>query len=126
MQAGKVVVSDGSAASWDALPRDAAGTGRPVSARYVEQQLQLDSARAVTFPREVAPDDHEAIRKAVMGFLNDRPAPGRARAVVAQMSWGAVAEQLERIYLSLMPRELPPPGTEPATQHGQFGRQRQP
>ena len=76
--------------------------------------------------REVAPDDHEAIRKAVMGFLNDRPAPGRARAVVAQMSWGAVAEQLERIYLSLMPRELPPPGTEPATQHGQFGRQRQP
>ena len=48
--------------------------------------------------RQVAPDDHAAIRRAVTDFLKQPPAPGLARAVVAGMSWDAVAEQLEAIY----------------------------
>lgn len=52
--------------------------------------------------REVAPDDHAAIREAVTGFLAKPPAPGRARSVVAHMSWDAVAEQLEGIYRGLV------------------------
>ncbi len=47
---------------------------------------------------QVAPDDYAAIRHAVTGFLERPPAPGRARSVVAEMSWDKVAEQLEGIY----------------------------
>jgi glycosyltransferase involved in cell wall biosynthesis len=52
---------------------------------------------------EVAPDDLSAIRERVMAFWNSPPPAGQARAVVAQLSWDAVAEQLERIYQRLLP-----------------------
>ena len=62
MQAGKVVVSDGTAPSWDALPRDT-GTGssssRPVSAQFVAQQQQRDCEKAVLFAHEPTADDHK-------------------------------------------------------------------
>jgi hypothetical protein len=58
MQAGKVVVSDGTAASWDALPRDS-GSIRPVSAQFVAQQQQRDYANAVMFAQEPTADDHK-------------------------------------------------------------------
>jgi len=70
----------------------------------------MDFALPTDVAREVAPDDHEAIRKAVMGFLNDRPPAGAARSVVAQMSWGAVAEQLETVYRMVMTRNTAPAG----------------
>lgn len=48
--------------------------------------------------QEVAPDDHAAIRAAVVKFAQQAPEPGRARGTVAHMSWDAVAEQLAAIY----------------------------
>lgn len=47
---------------------------------------------------QVAPDDHRAIRASVMRFLQTPPVPGRARSVVAKMSWDAVAQQLSGLY----------------------------
>ena len=58
MQAGKVVVSDGTTASWDALPRDT-GNSRPVSAQFVAQQQQRDCEKAVLFAQEPTADDHK-------------------------------------------------------------------
>jgi len=55
--------------------------------------------------REVAPDDHAAIRLAVTKFLEHPPAPGRARAVVSSMSWDKVAAQLDGIYQNLTLRK---------------------
>jgi glycosyltransferase involved in cell wall biosynthesis len=52
--------------------------------------------------REVAADDHDAIRQAVVGLLARPPVPGRASSVVAKMTWDAVAEQLEKIYRSTL------------------------
>ena len=52
---------------------------------------------------QVAPDDHTAIRRAVMGFLRRPPPPGRARSVVSALSWDAVAEQLAAIYRKIRP-----------------------
>ncbi len=58
----------------------------------------MDFELPLDVTREVAPDDHAAIRHAVLDFLARPPAQGRARSVVARMSWDAVAEQLEGIY----------------------------
>jgi len=54
--------------------------------------------------QEVPPDDHFAIRGAVLRFLKVPPGSGRARSVVRQMSWDAVAHQLEGIYLNVVQR----------------------
>lgn len=70
----------------------------------------MDFALPTDVAREVAPDDHPAIRQAVMDLLRQRPAPGRARSVVEKMSWGAVAAQLEGIYLKVLARQ--PVGSE--------------
>ncbi|HEY8709905.1 MAG TPA: glycosyltransferase family 4 protein, partial [Burkholderiaceae bacterium] len=51
--------------------------------------------------QEVVSDDPRAIRDAVMRFIHHPPAPGAARAVVAEMSWDAVAAQLCGIYRRL-------------------------
>ncbi len=61
----------------------------------------MDFALPGTVAAQVAPDDHQAIRSAVTGFLARPPAPGLARAVVAGKSWDAVAQQLESIYRRL-------------------------
>jgi glycosyltransferase involved in cell wall biosynthesis len=47
---------------------------------------------------QVDSQDDEAIRAGVMRLLNNPPAPGQAKAVVAALSWPAVAEKLEAIY----------------------------
>jgi glycosyltransferase involved in cell wall biosynthesis len=51
---------------------------------------------------QVASADAAAIRRAVLGFLERPPSPGRARSVVAQMSWDRVATQLEQIYRGVL------------------------
>jgi glycosyltransferase involved in cell wall biosynthesis len=58
----------------------------------------MDFALPQGVAAQVAPDDHAAIRRAVTGFLANPPAPGLARAVVADKSWDTVAQQLEEIY----------------------------
>lgn len=58
----------------------------------------MDMALPRDVAREVAADDHAGIRNAVMELVRQPPAPGKARSVVAHMSWAAVAEQLETIY----------------------------
>jgi glycosyltransferase involved in cell wall biosynthesis len=47
---------------------------------------------------EVDSHDDQAIRESVMRLLGAGPAKGLARSAVAQLSWTAVAEQLEGIY----------------------------
>jgi glycosyltransferase involved in cell wall biosynthesis len=67
---------------------------------------------------QVASSDDAAIRAAVERFLAHPPAPGRARGVVAQMSWGVVAEKLEGIYRQLLagsPRPAAMPAAAVAT-----------
>jgi glycosyltransferase involved in cell wall biosynthesis len=51
---------------------------------------------------EVGPDDHAAIRSNVIRFLQNPPEPGRARAVVAAMSWDEVARQLGAVYRKVL------------------------
>jgi glycosyltransferase involved in cell wall biosynthesis len=63
--------------------------------------MDLDLPRSVA--REVAADDHAAIRAAVLDLMRSPPAPGTARGLVAQLSWDAVAAQLEAIYRELRP-----------------------
>lgn len=47
---------------------------------------------------QVEPDDHAGIRAAVLWHLDHELEPGRARSIVASLSWDAVAQQLEAIY----------------------------
>lgn len=63
----------------------------------------MDFALPAEVACEVAPDDHAAIRAGVLRFLQQPPAAGRARSVVAAMSWDAVAGQLAAIYDELVP-----------------------
>jgi len=56
--------------------------------------------------QEVAPDDYDSIRRAVMQFIDSAPERGVATKVVAHMSWDAVAEQLSGIYLRVMQRRV--------------------
>ena len=65
--------------------------------------------------RQVASDDHAAIRRAVTDFLKQPPAAGLARAVVAGMSWDAVAERLEAIYRRVADTSLVPTCNAQAT-----------
>ena len=51
---------------------------------------------------EVDADDHAAIHRAVRQLLDHPPKPGRARSVVAKLSWDAVAQQLAAIYERLL------------------------
>jgi hypothetical protein len=60
MQAGRVVVSDGTTPTWDVLPKNAGGSNRPVTAQYATQQLQQDAVKAVALPREPTADDSGA------------------------------------------------------------------
>ncbi len=67
---------------------------------------------------QVASTDQVAIRTAVERLLAHPPAPGRARSVVADMSWGLVAARLEEIYrqvLSEAGRPAPVPTPKLAT-----------
>lgn len=52
---------------------------------------------------QVGHEDQAGIRRAVIGFLQQPPPPGRARSVVSALSWDAVADQLSAIYLELRP-----------------------
>jgi len=61
----------------------------------------MDFDLPVDVAAQVSAVDEAAIRRAVTGFLERPPAPGRARSVVADMSWDVVAAQLEGIYRSL-------------------------
>jgi glycosyltransferase involved in cell wall biosynthesis len=76
----------------------------------------MDFALPANVATQVAPDDHEAIRRAVTAFLANPPAPGLARAVVADKSWDTVAGQLEDIYRNVLGRtkERAPVPTAPA------------
>jgi len=68
----------------------------------------MDFALPANVAAQVAPDDYEAIRRAVTGFLAHPPAAGLARAVVADKSWDTVAKQLEDIYQGLLARAITP------------------
>jgi glycosyltransferase involved in cell wall biosynthesis len=61
----------------------------------------IDFPLPATVTAEVDPDDHAAIREHVLRFWHDPPPPGRARGVVAHLSWDAVAEKLSAIYAGL-------------------------
>ena len=61
----------------------------------------MDFALPADVAAEVAPDDHAAIRRSVTRFLEQPPAPGRARSAVSALSWDVVARQLEEIYRRL-------------------------
>ena len=52
--------------------------------------------------RQVFADDYPAIRAAAIDLLKRPPPPGRARSVVAKMSWDAVAARLNGIYDSVL------------------------
>ena len=52
---------------------------------------------------QVGHEDQVGIRRAVVGFLQQPPPPGRARSVVSALSWETVAEQLDTIYRELLP-----------------------
>jgi glycosyltransferase involved in cell wall biosynthesis len=67
---------------------------------------------------QVASTDHEAIGRAVSRLLAHPPAPGRARSVVSQMSWGVVASRLEEIYRRVLDNA---PAPASATDHARAG-----
>lgn len=62
----------------------------------------IDFTLPDTVAAEVNSYDDRAIRDAVMRLLNNRPAPGQARSVVASLSWPTVAEELESIYTRVL------------------------
>lgn len=74
---------------------EALAADRPV---VMTRNHTMDLALPADVVAQVAPDDHAAIRRAVTGFLQQPPAAGRARSIVADMSWNKVASQLEEIY----------------------------
>lgn len=51
---------------------------------------------------QVDSDDQEAIRVGVLRLLENQPVAGRCRAIVTELSWPKVAEQLENIYRSVL------------------------
>jgi glycosyltransferase involved in cell wall biosynthesis len=105
LEHGEMIASANAAAAVVAVPSryegmpnsvlEALATDRPV---VLTENHTMDLHLPPDVAAEVAPDDHAAIRRAVTGFLEHPPLPGRARAVVAEMSWDKVAEQLEAIY----------------------------
>ena len=84
---------------------EALASDRPV---VLTDNHTMDFTLPASVAAQVAPDDYEAIRSAVTGFLANPPAPGKARAVVADKSWDTVAAQLEDIYKSVLGRARSP------------------
>jgi len=80
---------------------EALAADRPV---VLTNNHTMDFSLPIEVAQEVAPDDHAAIREAVLRFIKTPPAPGRAREEVSKMSWDAVAEQLQGIYLKVLGR----------------------
>ena len=80
-----------------------------------DKPVVLTNKHTIDFelPRDVAievdADDSAGIYRAIRQLLDHPPAPGRARSVVATLSWNAVAEQLSKIYERLLKRGLPDP-----------------
>jgi len=84
---------------------EALAADRPV---VLTDNHTMDFALPASVATQVSADDHEAIRRAVTGFLANPPAPGMARAVVADKSWDTVAQQLEDIYKRVLGRTSDP------------------
>jgi glycosyltransferase involved in cell wall biosynthesis len=84
---------------------EALAADRPV---VLTNNHTMDFALPADVAQEVAPDDHAAIRDAVMRFVTTPPKPGLARAVVAQMSWDGVAEKLAGIYTKVLAGKTAP------------------
>lgn len=74
---------------------EALASDRPV---VLTDNHTMDLNLPADVAQEVASDDSRAIRDAVLHFMQHPPAPGTARAVVATMSWDAVAAKLRGIY----------------------------
>lgn len=82
---------------------EALASDRPV---VLTNNHTMDFRLSPKVAQEVAPDDHAAIREAVLRFITTPPPAGYARERVAKMSWDAVAEQLASIYSRLLERHL--------------------
>lgn len=102
---GELIASAYAAASVIAIPSrhegmpnsilEALAADKPV---VLTNNHTMDFAFPASVASEVSPDDLSAIRENVIRFAAAPPLPGRARAVVATMSWDAVATQLSKIY----------------------------
>lgn len=76
-----------------------------------DRPVVLTNNHSIDFPlprrvaAEVDPDDLTSIRDKVLELWNRPPVPGSARAVVAHLSWDAVAERLAAIYVKVMAKD---------------------
>jgi glycosyltransferase involved in cell wall biosynthesis len=107
---GSLIASACAAAAVVAIPSRHEGMPNAIlEALAVDRPVVLTKNHTMDFvlPREVAAqvdaDDHAGIRSAVLEFLHSPPLAGAARAVVARMSWDAVALQLSDIYRRIRP-----------------------
>ncbi|MBC7704395.1 MAG: glycosyltransferase family 4 protein [Rhodoferax sp.] len=107
---GEIIASACAAAAVMAIPSEHEGMPNSIlEALASDKPVVLTNNHTMDFSlpddvaSEVAPADHAAIRASVLRFLQHPPAAGRARSVVAAMSWDAVAAELEALYRDLLP-----------------------
>lgn len=108
---GEIIASANAACALVAIPSrhegmpnsilEALASDKPV---VMTNNHTMDFTLPTDVARQVGPDDHAGIRAAVCDLLQSPPPPGRARSVVATMSWGKVAEQLHGIYNQVLAR----------------------
>lgn len=102
---GELIASACAAAALVAIPSRHEGMPNSVlEALAADKPVVLTNNHAmdIEFPsdvaQEVGPDNYPEIRRAVQHFLDRPPIPGRARGVVADLSWESVASKLADIY----------------------------
>jgi hypothetical protein len=121
---GELMASAYAAASIVAIPSRHEGMPNSVlEALAADRPVILTNNHTIDFDLpsdvalEVAPDDHSAIRRGVLGFSEHPPKSGHARAVVAAMSWEGVAAQIESIYQSVLSGRKAADGSPAPLQH---------